>query len=412
MQMHRIKVLHLTTNLGVGGALDNTLLTVQGMSRDRYEVHLAAGMLDDQEGYTAWEMRARESADELHLFSDLRRSVRLTRDMRALRQLTNFLRSQSYDIVHTHCSKAGILGRIAARRAGVPVVVHTCHAFGWQVAHPFQASRYRQWTAAAKKRLYVKLDRYGASLSDSLITVCDSNKEEAIDLKLAPVEKLITIYSGVDVDRLQTKCDRADVCRELGLDARHPVVGTIGRLSTQKAPLDFVRAARSVLRQRPDVQFILVGDGPLESAVRKAIGDEHRIRVLGFRENVAEILSILDAYVVPSLWEGLGRTLTEAMIMRVPIAATAVNGVPELVAHRKTGLLSPPKDFARLAVNILWLLDHPEEAREMCQRGRERVLPDFCADRMVEQIAALYERLLAQRHVDRYSHVESCCRGN
>ena len=144
--MHRIKVLHLTTNLGVGGAVDNTLLTVERMSRERYEVHLGAGILDEEEGYSAWEDRARESADELYFFSELRRSVRPARDTRALRQLTTFLRSQSYDIVHTHCAKAGVLGRMAARRAGVPLVVHTCHAFSWQVAHPFHASWFRRCT--------------------------------------------------------------------------------------------------------------------------------------------------------------------------------------------------------------------------------------------------------------------------
>lgn len=392
--MKRIKVLHIITHLGVGGALDNTLLTVKGLSRDRYQVHLAVGELTDHE-YTSWEERARTCADDLFLFPDLRRPVHPWKDMQALKQLTNFMNAQNYDIVHTHCAKAGVLGRIAARRADVPVVIHTYHSFGWQVVYNFDKSIWRKFLFGAKKRVYVQLERYAASLADALVTVAELNKKECLDLEVAPEEKFVTIYSGVDIEHLQTVCkDRAALFRKYQLSPNYPVVGMIGRLSTQKAPLDFVTAAKTILEKNSNVQFILVGDGPLAEEVGEAIGSETRIKMLGFQDNVPEILSILSVFALSSLWEGLGRALTEAMIMGVPVAATSVNGVPELVVHNKTGLLSPPGDPAKLAKNILWLLDYPQEAHRMSRSGQEYVMPNFSAGGMVEQIDALYQRLL------------------
>lgn len=241
------------------------------------------------------------------------------------------------------------------------------------------------------------IERYAASLSDALITVSELNKQEAINENLAPPEKFTTIYSGIDLSRFEVKVERNEKILSLGLLPSQPIIGTIGRLTTQKAPLDFVTAAKIVIQQKPDVQFIMVGDGPLASEVRQAIGDEQRIKLLGFRDDVPEILSILDLFVLSSLWEGLGRALTEAMIVGVPAAATAVDGVPELVTHQQTGLLSPPGDPARLAENIVWLLNHPEDARKMGQRAKNRVVPTFSAERMVAKIEALYERLLIEK---------------
>jgi glycosyltransferase involved in cell wall biosynthesis len=392
--MERIKVLHLITHLGAGGALDNTLLTVKGLPRDRYEVHLAAGVLSGSD-YTEWKTRAERCADALFVFQDLQRPVHVLKDRRALNQLTSLIVKQNYDIVHTHCAKAGVLGRIAAKRAGTPIMIHTFHSFGWQVAHDFHKSRLHKYLSSLQKRCYIGVERYAAGLADALITVSELNKREALALKIAPSEKFITIYSGVDIEGLlASSAERDAICKKFKLHSTYPVVGMIGRLSTQKAPLDFVHAAKIVLERKPGVQFILVGDGPLAAVVREAIGPEMRIKMLGFQDNVPEILSIINVFALPSLWEGLGRALTEAMIMGVPVVATSVNGVPELIVDQETGLLSPPANPAKLAENIIWLLDHPQEAQRMSHSASERVVPDFSAARMLKQIDALYQRLL------------------
>lgn len=390
--MKKIKVLHLITHLGIGGAQDNTLLTVKGHSRKHYEVHLATG-----QDYTDWVARGQAYADEFFLFPDLHRPVQLQADRRVLNQITDFLRKHEYDIVHTHSAKAGTLGRIAARRARVPIIIHTFHSFGWQVACTAHTRPWQVYTSSLKKWFYILIERYAATLSDGLITVSELNKQEAIDINLAPSKKFTTIYSGIDLNRFKVNVERAEKLLSLGLSPDRPVIGTIGRLSTQKAPLDFVAAAKIVLDQKPNLQFIMIGDGPLASEVHQAIGDEQRIKVFGYREDVPEILSVLDLFVLSSLWEGLGRALTEAMIVGTPVVATAVDGVPELITHKKTGLLSPPGTPTCLAENIIWMLDHPDKAQRMIQCARKRVVPTFSAERMVKQIEAFYERLLVEK---------------
>lgn len=393
--MIKVKVLQLITHLGFGGASDNTLLTVEQLSRAHYEVHLAAG-----QDHMDWVEQGRARADAFFLFPDLHRDPRPVADIRVLKQLTAFIKEHNYDIVHTHNATAGILGRIAARRAGVPIIIHSMHLLSWQDAMPAGASPWQRAAAAAQRQLYLQFERYAASLSDALIMVCELNRQEAIAAGLAPPEKISTIYSGIDQSRFKVNVKRAEKCRDLGLDPNRPIVGMIGRLSAQKAPLDFVRAAKDVLQRQPAAQFIMVGDGPLASEVIQAVGDEQRIKVLGYRDDVPELYAILDVFALASLWEGLGRALTEAMITGVPIAATAVNGIPELVIYNETGLLSPPHHPAQLAENIAWLLAHPQEARSMSYRAQARVVPNFDARQMVDKIEALYQRLLAEKGRD------------
>ena len=225
-RMSKARVLHLITHLGIGGAQDNTLLTAERLSRERFDVHLAAG-----QDHADWHERARASSDALHLVPTLHvRPVPWT-DLRCLREIKRLLDGTGYDIVHTHSSKAGVLGRLAARRARVPVVVHTIHGLPWH-----------DWMSPARRWTYILLERYAAGASDALITVSESNRREAIDLGLAPPEKLVTIYSGIDLQRHELSVSRDEKCGILQLDARRPIVGTVGRLADQKAPLDFERS--------------------------------------------------------------------------------------------------------------------------------------------------------------------------
>lgn len=392
MSTRKIKVLHLITHLGFGGASDNTLLTVKNLARDRYEVHLGAGT-----EYVDWIEQGQEYADGFLLFPDLYRAPRPLADLRLLWQLTRFLRAQRYDIVHTHNAKAGVIGRLAAYLAGTPVILHTMHLLSWQDMEADRTGLRAQLKAWLLERIYFRLEQFAARLSDMVITVSQLNRTEAAAAGLAPAHKLTTVYSGIEYERFRAPVDKVAKCQALGLVPDRPIVGNIGRLSPQKAPLDFVAAAKLVLAQRPDVQFLMVGDGPLRQVVKTAIGDETRIKLLGYRDDVPELLALLDIFALASRWEGLGRALTEAMSMGIAVAVTAVNGVPEIVHHGLTGLLSPPADPPRLATNILWLLDHPDAAQTLSRRGQEQVLPRFGAQQMIKEIEQIYDTLLAQK---------------
>lgn len=372
----RCKVLHLITHLDIGGAQDNTLLTVEHLDRTRYEVHLASASDGD------WEERGRSISDRFFVVPHLVQKIRPAGDARALGELVGLLRQQEYDIVHTHSSKAGVLGRVAARLVGVPIVVHTVHGFPF---HPYMNRVVRD--------IFVATEKWAASLCDKLIMVSELNRQDAIRLGIAPADKMVTIYSGIDLAAFNRPVASHEKRRQLGLDTSSPVVGTVGRLTDQKAPQDFVRAAKQVLQHRPEAQFVLVGDGPLRSEVEALIGSEQRVRVLGNRPDVPEILCVLDVFVLSSLWEGLGRALTEAMATGVPVVATSVDGVPELVKDGETGFLIPPRRPDLLAQQIIYLLDHPDVGRRLGAQARVRVSPQFDMKHMTAQIEFLYGEL-------------------
>jgi glycosyltransferase involved in cell wall biosynthesis len=175
------------------------------------------------------------------------------------------------------------------------------------------------------------------------------------------------------------------------------VVGTVGRLSECNAPEVFAAAARAVLERRPETELVVVGDGHLRAAAEAAAGGDARVRFLGHRDDVPSILPALDVFAFPIRWGGLGRALTEAMIVGLPVVASAVNGVPEVVEHERTGLLVPPDDPRRLAEGVIRLLEDGALARQVGAAARERVVPEFGADVMVRRLEALYERELAAR---------------
>jgi glycosyltransferase involved in cell wall biosynthesis len=383
--MKRAKVLHCITHLDVGGAQDNTLLTVERLNRGKYDVHLASGPSG------RWLKRAYQYADQVYLVNHLRqgsRDIQPASDLQALFETVSLIKHQGYDIVHTHSSKAGFIGRVAAWLAHTPVILHTIHGFPF---HPYM-SPLRRW-------LYVSLEKLAAGWTDQLITVSELLKEEAIELRIAPADKVTTIYSGIDLSQFEVSVDAAKKRSELGLDLHLPVVGTVGRLSEQKAPQDFVKAAFGVLRKVPKVQFLMIGDGPLRQKIEKLVGGDSRIKILGYRQDVPQILQTFDIFVLSSWWEGLGRALTEAMIIGLPVVATNVNGVPELVIEGETGLLAPPQCPHLLAEKIVYLLQNPDTAKQFGQNAHYKVVSNFSADLMIERMSNLYQKLLEAEKV-------------
>jgi glycosyltransferase involved in cell wall biosynthesis len=245
-----------------------------------------------------------------------------------------------------------------------------------------------------RRRAYLALERAVRPITDAFLAVAPEVAREAVEKRLGPPGGVSVVPSAVELDEIPVGVDPRTRL-ELGIPADAPLVGTVGRLDHQKAPLDFIRMAALVAGAHPGARFVMVGDGPLLDAAR----DEVRrlgvdVTFTGFRPDAARIAASLDVFVISSLYEGLGRALTEALASGRPVAATAVNGVIDLVEHGATGLLSAPADPGSLARNVIWLLEHPAEARRMGEAGAARVRTLFSPATMCALIEQTYARLL------------------
>lgn len=367
----RPRVLHVITHLDHGGAQDNTLLTIEGLDRRRFSVDLVSGPGVQVD-------RARQVADRLVLLPYFRRTLLNPMDLFVLIRLIRLC--GEYDVVHTHGSKAGVLGRIAAACRGVPAVVHTVHGFPVTPRDPW-------W----RRLVLLGIERFVARMTDRVVCVCDRNADEALELRIARPHQLSVVVSGIPLDDVRGV---GDARAELGIPPGAPVVGTVTRLMEQKAPLDFVAAARVVLERCPQAHVLLIGEGPMSEAVHEAAADLPRLHLLGHRADVPRLLATMDVVAFSSLWEGLGRALTEAVVAGRPIVATAVNGVPDLVVDGVTGFLCPPGEPAVLADRITDLLSRPDRGRSMGEAGAHRIGDRFGVREMVDGLTDVYDECL------------------
>jgi glycosyltransferase involved in cell wall biosynthesis len=377
----KVKVLHVITRF-IAGSGGNTLVSAADLDPDRYESWVAA-----MPGGPLWEQASAAGVRTVHL-EHMRERISPLHDALAVLELVRLIRRERFTVVHTHCSKAGFIGRVAARAAGVPVVIHTFHIFA---AH--------QGLGRGTRLAYLALERSVRGMAHRYVAVAPRVAREAVEQRIAAPGDVVVVPSAVDLDHIPTTAD-PEVRAELGVPADAPLVGTVGRIVAQKCPLDFVRMCALVRARRPDARFVMVGDATLESAdlEEETRREAERLGVpvvfTGFRADAPRVAAAFDVYVVPSLYEGLGRAVTEAMASARPVVATAVNGVPDLVAPGVTGLLAAPRDPESLASAVLWMLDHPEEARAMALQGRDRVRSHFARKVMVDALDELYCELL------------------
>jgi len=393
-------VTHIITRLILGGAQENTLLTCRGlMETGRYDVTLLTGPALGPEGELL--DLARQWRIPTVLVPEMRREIHPLRDWRTLRRLRAWLSEHPQDIVHTHSSKAGILGRYAAMKEQVPVVVHTIHGLPF---HPYQHG----W----KNRLYVELERRAAEWSDAIVCVADAMARQAHDAGVAAMSKFRTIYSGIDLEPfLRNDYDTTALKRDLGIGRDEPVVGQIARLAPLKGYEFLIRAIQEILLHVPDAKFVFVGDGPAAAKIRELVrraGVQHRVVFTGLvaASRIPEHISLMDVVVHASLREGLARVIPQAQLMGKPVVAYAVDGAPEALEDGVSGYLVPPESVRALAQRVVELLKAPARAREMGRRGREKARERFGADLMVEKIDRLYQELAHEQEVFRKAEPE------
>lgn len=362
---------------GAGGI---ALEGARALDRDRYRVSILAA---EGGSLTA---QAREAGLDVvglrHMSPDLSPSS----DARGLRELTHRLAAGRFDVVHTHSAKAGALGRMAARRAGVPAVVHTLHGFPF---HRFQSRLRRNAYLAAERRL--------AGITDYFLASGSEVAAEAVRVKIAPPDRIrafATVPIGQQVlEATEENRRRARTLLGLPLDAR--VVGTAARLDGQKAPLDMVRAFAALPRR--DVYMAWLGDGELRPKTERLIarhGLRDRFLLFGNRTDVPQLLPAFDVFAMSSLYEGLPCAVVEAMLCGIPVVATAVNAVPEIVISGKTGLLARPGDPSSLSRALAYLVDRPAEGRRMAAAAQGQLGGRFEPDALGRDFAEVYDLVL------------------
>lgn len=389
----RVRVAHVITRLILGGAQENTLLTAIGQHQDpRYDVTLIVGADDEVEG----NLHAQAAAAGLRVVTipSLLRPIRPLADVRALLALRALFRRERYHIVHTHSSKAGILGRAAARLAGVPIVVHTLHSL---VFHEYQAA----W----QNRLYILLKRACAPMTDVLISVNDQTAQGAIAAGVGRPEQHLTIYSGIPLDpflSIGTSLLVNEAKRRVGIPAGAPTVGKIARLFPLKGHEQFFDAAAGIAAREPRAWFILVGDGPLRASLEAkaaALGILERTVFAG-RVDPADVpawIQAMDVVVHTSLREGIARVLPQAGAVGKPVVTFDLDGAPEVIVPGESGFLVPPLDTSRLADQVVELLHDPARRDAFGRRGQEIAERHFRVERMVERIDDVYQQQLARK---------------
>jgi glycosyltransferase involved in cell wall biosynthesis len=385
-----VPVLHIITRLIVGGAQENTILTADLLQNDpryegRYTVDLISGAQSGPEGSLISEVQQR--GIPLTIVPQLTRQISPLNDMRTVWKLASIMRARRYAIVHTHSSKAGILGRTAARLAKTRVILHSVH--GWS---------FHDHMSPWLKRFYTTLEKWAATFSEALMVVSQSDIHKGIKAGIGRKEQYQLIRSAIPLEEFDpAKFNRAAMRRALGIPLDAPVLGTVGRFSTQKNPLDWVRVARQVQQVLPECCFLLVGDGPLRSKVEFALqeaGIFDRTVLTGIRRDVAQMLAAMDVFLLTSLWEGLPRVIPQALSMCKPVVANRVDGVSEAIQNGKSGVLISTGDLAGMASSCLELLSDAQRREEMGQAGREFVKHEFDLYRMLSQIDHLYQSLL------------------
>lgn len=376
----RAKVCEVITMMELGGAQRLALQIGRSLDRSRFDPLLVSGT----EGPLVAE--ARDLGDRALFLPSLVRPIAPLSDARAFLDLRRLFRRERPDVVHTHSSKAGILGRLAAAAAGVPVVVHTIHGWGFHAGQ-----------SAAAFHLYVTLEKIAARATTAFVAVSRANVQQGEKLGILKGRQVRLIRCGI---RLREFHPRENGGRsDSASSAAEPVtVGMVACLKPQKIPLDFVRVAGEVIRTEPRTRFVLVGDGELrpevESAVRSG-GLEGNVVLAGWRRDVPDLMRSFDLLLHTSGWEGLPVVFPEAMATGLPIVATRVDGAPEAVEEGVNGRLFEPGDITGMAGAVLALVRDPGLRRRMGRAALERA-KDWDIDEMVGAHEDLYDELLGR----------------
>lgn len=383
------KIIHIITKLELGGAQLNTLYTITHLDKKKFLPYLISGetaILDEE---------AKKCGVPFYKVPLMVRPVMPHKDILALWQLIRLLRKIKKEdpqlplIVHTHSSKAGILGRWAGFFAGCDGIVHSYHGFG-----------FTDWQSPIVRNAFVWAERLTRPITDRFICVSINNLKKGAQKRVLVESKSHLIRSGISISEFKRNDKNPqEVKDELGIPADAPVVGMVACFKPQKAPLDFVDIAQRVASKHGHVYFLVAGDGELRAEMERKIeeyGLKDRFLLLGWRKDIPRLMSVMNVLVLTSLWEGLPRIIPQAWSSEVPLVVTAVDGSAEAIKNGINGFLFEPRDVETAAQKILALLEDRELAKSIALEGGKSV-KEFDIDLMVQKQEELYLSLLLEK---------------
>ncbi len=381
----RAKVFHVITKLDLGGAQKVTLMTLERLPRDRYDLALITspeGLLVD------WANRI-PGLRRIWIPSIVR-EVRPLKDLAALSRLWLLFRRERPAVVHTHTAKVGILARWAARLAGVPYIFHTSHGFG-----------FNDFQRPVERHFYVGLERLTARITTKLFMVSYANAETAEKVGMAQPGEWILARDAISVEEFMAPKPRRQKVEQWGIPADKVIVGMVACFKAQKSPEDFIEVAARVLKKTDRAHFVMAGDGELRTSVEARIrqhGIEDHITLLGWQPetDMPEVYRNLDIVVLTSLWEGLPCVFSEAMACELPIVATNVDGAREAIVDSENGFLHEPRDVEGMAQSVIKLIGDKDLRQKMGQVGKRRVM-EFDISKSVAVVESTYRDYL-ERH--------------
>ena len=363
----------------VGGAQESVMLTADLLDKEKFDVTLITGIETGPEGGLISESKNR--GIKLRLLPELVRNISPVKDSIALWKLYKLMKIEKFDIVHTQTAKARFIGTIAAKMAGIPIVLQSVH--GWSFNNQIDG----------KRTFYIILEKIITLLTNKNILVSTMDKENGIALGIGHPNKYVIIRPGIDINNFEkVKSNARENRKQVDIPEDVPLIGIVGRLSRPKTPDVFLRAARIVVDRYPSAEFLIVGDGHLRGSLEelcKQLGLSSKVHFLGLRRDVPELLSALDILVHSSLWEALGKVIIEGKIMEKPIVATNVGGVLDIIEDQVSGLLVNPNNHQELARAIMQLLKDKKMAKMLAETHSQE-LHEFSVQKMIADTSTLY----------------------
>jgi len=378
-----IRMLHIITRLIQGGADENTLYTVQGLDKQRYDVDLAVGRGSELERI------GHVQGVEVFMVPELVREPSPLKDLVALFKLATLIRRGRYQIVHTHTAKAGFLGRLAAAMVGAPIIIHTVHGITFHT----HLSSWQRW-------FYLALERIAARFTHQFVAVGEDVKNKYLESGVGTEHAYETIYSGMPLAEYieagqMDENERVSLRRELGFEPSHRVVVMAARLEARKGHSYLFRAVRRIVGRHPELRVLIVGEGPIRSELEaecRALEIEAYVQFLGHRHDLPRVLAAADVSVLTSLWEGLPRVLVQSAAAGRPIITFDVEGAWEVVRDGRNGFVVPSRDIDAFAARLETLLSEHIHARALGAAGRAQVTSEWTVETMLERLDDLYQR--------------------